>query len=205
MGVVFGSAAGAASCSKAGDTTQGGFFIGSKQCIMPCGPRSASDSLKSGPCDRCPTRTRPDDPRKTCTAIPTSDPDFHKRRNAGIICPKGMTPCPIPRRSKSRHTVFECVDTSTDVFSCGGCPKEVGGKGEDCTAVDGKVASVRCELGLCKFDCAEGWAVGKSSCERVGPSATEGFALQFQAKRGNRSAVEKKRTIAGKAGIMGSL
>lgn len=51
--------------------------------------------------------------------------------------------------SMGKPVGWECVDTSSDVESCGGCEWPVSGKGqgEDCSAMDG-VSEVAVSLSL---------------------------------------------------------
>lgn len=53
--------------------------------------------------------------------------------------------------------VFECIDTLTDLESCGGCP----GHGEVCSDILGAV-SVECVAGKCVVrECEDGWEVAR--------------------------------------------
>ncbi|KAJ6632538.1 hypothetical protein B0H10DRAFT_2159670 [Mycena sp. CBHHK59/15] len=83
-------------------------------------------------------------------------------------CHKGMTACRVPGRSAN---AWECVDTQTDLESCGGCsyaahsnPFEAAG--EDCTSLLG-VSDVSCIKGQCiVHKCMPGYDIndGHSEC-----------------------------------------
>ncbi|GAA5826262.1 hypothetical protein JCM11251_007228 [Rhodosporidiobolus azoricus] len=98
-----------------------------------------------------------------------------------LLCPIGETACPIfPRMG-----TYECLDTKTELESCGGCLSK--GLGEDCTAIRG-AQGVTCSSGACfVFTCQPGWKLddefkrqngGKGRCKRVGPAGKDkrGFA-----------------------------
>ncbi|KAF8197065.1 hypothetical protein BJ912DRAFT_954681 [Pholiota molesta] len=83
-------------------------------------------------------------------ACPSGRP-VYKRGLAGGLdkCPNGMTSCPVPGRGA--HSM-ECVNTQTDLESCGGCilasyPRHIP-EGVDCTAIQG-VSDVSCMYGQC--------------------------------------------------------
>ncbi|KAI5478701.1 esterase-like activity of phytase-domain-containing protein [Pseudohyphozyma bogoriensis] len=61
------------------------------------------------------------------------------RRTRRAACPSYLTECATSSAS------FECIDTNSNIESCGGCP---GAGGVDCTAVPG-VHSVECVEGVC--------------------------------------------------------
>ncbi|KDR85002.1 hypothetical protein GALMADRAFT_131762 [Galerina marginata CBS 339.88] len=76
----------------------------------------------------------------------------HKARAS--LCPTGLDACPVSGLSGD----YECLDTATELESCGGCSTL--GKGQDCTAIKG-VWNVGCEQGSCKvYTCAGGFQVG---------------------------------------------
>lgn len=67
-------------------------------------------------------------------------------------CPKGLDACPI---SGLVSGDYECLDTTAELESCGGCASI--GRGQDCTAIKG-AWNVGCELGSCKvYTCFEGY------------------------------------------------
>ncbi|GAA5912017.1 hypothetical protein JCM6882_002008 [Rhodosporidiobolus microsporus] len=93
-----------------------------------------------------------------------------------LLCPIGETACPIfPRMG-----TYECLDTNTELESCGGCLSK--GLGEDCTAIRG-AQGVTCSSGACfVFTCQPGWRLdddfkrtngGKGRCKRAGPAGKE--------------------------------
>ncbi|BGO88787.1 hypothetical protein NBRC10512_006927 [Rhodotorula toruloides] len=68
-----------------------------------------------------------------------------------LLCPFGETACPIFPRGGT----WECVDTKTELQSCGGCTSK--GQGEDCTLIKG-AQGVTCESGRCTvYTCASGY------------------------------------------------
>ncbi|GAA6015688.1 hypothetical protein JCM10207_008174 [Rhodosporidiobolus poonsookiae] len=105
--------------------------------------------------------------------------DYVKRRiqeepwetlDSRLLCPIGETACPIfPRMG-----TYECLDTSSELESCGGCISK--GAGEDCTAIKG-AQGVTCQSGGCiVFTCQPGWALvsdfkrsngGKGKCRKI--------------------------------------
>ncbi|GAA5898559.1 hypothetical protein JCM8208_004697 [Rhodotorula glutinis] len=87
-----------------------------------------------------------------------------------LLCPVGEQACPIfPRMG-----TYECLDTRSELESCGGCTSK--GHGEDCTAIRG-AQGVTCESGACHvYTCQVGWALdagfrrekgGKGRCRKV--------------------------------------
>lgn len=83
------------------------------------------------------------------------------RRSMSHMCPEGLSRCPLPRGG------YECVDTRTDIESCGGCPRlgeKVENPGVDCTDLPG-VSGVRCLEGRCQVDaCDRGYVFLDGSC-----------------------------------------
>jgi len=92
-----------------------------------------------------------------------SSPSLRKRDTYVFndrMCPKGLSLCGI--QSSWSNTNWECIDTKTDLESCGGCVMGVmgtSGTGTDCTAIEG-VEDVACNAGQCRvFSCASGYRV----------------------------------------------
>lgn len=73
---------------------------------------------------------------------------------------------------------YECVDTQSNIESCGGCPGE--GNGQDCTAIEG-VADVACVNSVCLVtSCRRGWkVVNGTECEPDHNSARFQQAVSF--------------------------
>ncbi|KAL1409980.1 hypothetical protein Q8F55_003980 [Vanrija albida] len=97
---------------------------------------------------------------------------YKKRRDETTVdslCPAGKKACRIDGDGFDGQ--FECVDTSSDIESCGGCVAE--GKGQDCSAIEG-AGSVACVNAKCVVSsCAPGFALsGNATCT---PSADAGF------------------------------
>ncbi|KAL1409869.1 hypothetical protein Q8F55_003868 [Vanrija albida] len=84
--------------------------------------------------------------------------------DSSIYCPNDMTACTVP--TESGAWAWECLDTQTELESCGGCIAT--GAGKDCTSIANAV-SVGCEQGACiVHSCKSGFAaVNGTSCERV--------------------------------------
>ena len=61
------------------------------------------------------------------------------------LCPTDLTACPITSASGPTSD-FECIDTTNELESCGGCASI--GEGQDCTAIGG-AWNVGCEQGTC--------------------------------------------------------
>ncbi|KAK0208200.1 protein priA [Desarmillaria ectypa] len=78
--------------------------------------------------------------------------DIHKSRSASL-CPFGLDACPIAGLTGNGD--YECIDTSSDLEACGGCPSL--GQGEDCTAISG-AWNVACENRRCQvYTCVPGY------------------------------------------------
>ncbi|KAJ7280205.1 hypothetical protein C8J57DRAFT_120913 [Mycena rebaudengoi] len=99
---------------------------------------------------------------KSCTSqIP--------KRDLKGQCPKGLTACGISGRGTNS---WECVDTQTDLESCGGCPHSTHSGayvpvGEDCSALRG-VSDVSCIKGQCVVHkCMPGYDVDGHHSECV--------------------------------------
>ncbi|KAJ6610899.1 hypothetical protein B0H10DRAFT_2058505 [Mycena sp. CBHHK59/15] len=74
----------------------------------------------------------------------------HKR--SAPLCPSGLDACPI---SGLNANDFECIDTTVELESCGGCASL--GQGQDCTAIKG-AWNVGCEQGRCAvYTCTFGY------------------------------------------------
>lgn len=86
-------------------------------------------------------------------AVVQNLPDVHKRHSSHLesqstsLCPAGLTACPIPGQSAND---YECINTATELESCGGCASL--GSGQDCTAIPG-VLNVKCKQGSCAGMC----------------------------------------------------
>jgi hypothetical protein len=82
----------------------------------------------------------------------------HKRvaKSRASLCPTGLEACPL---SGLASNDFECVDTASELESCGGCTSL--DQGQDCTAIHG-AWNVACEQGSCAvLSCAGGFKIGK--------------------------------------------
>jgi hypothetical protein len=72
-------------------------------------------------------------------------PGYQKRstKNRVIRCPSGLVSCPVSGLTGG----YECLDTATELESCGGCVTL--GQGQDCNKIEG-AWNVACERGTCK-------------------------------------------------------
>lgn len=80
------------------------------------------------------------------------------------LCPPGLDACAIKGTTNGE---YECLDTYTELESCGGCSSL--GKGQDCTAIQG-AWNVGCERGNCiVYSCASGYRLGsnRTSCDAL--------------------------------------
>jgi len=107
--------------------------------------------------------------------------DRHARRNHWArdnICRAGSTICPVFGHGKAS---WECVDTMSDLESCGGCiysGVDDGPVGVDCSAIEG-VSDVACQHGQCVVNlCMPGYKANAdhSLCIGDGRSGFEASA-----------------------------
>ncbi|KAF9015172.1 hypothetical protein BDQ17DRAFT_1294748 [Cyathus striatus] len=112
-------------------------------------------------------------PSTTTYSTPSQTPDnghgkggYRKREfksRAVSLCPTGLDACPIKGLTTGD---YECLDTDSELESCGGCTSL--GKGQDCTTIPG-AWNVGCERGSCiVYSCAGGFVLsldGKSCIE----------------------------------------
>lgn len=80
-------------------------------------------------------------------------------------CPVGFEACRIPSSSG-----YECIKTSTDLESCGGCLSPLPGRplGQDCSAIP-NIGSAMCQAGRCVIEtCTRGFASNGTACEPSG-------------------------------------
>lgn len=76
-------------------------------------------------------------------------------------CPWGQSLCPIPIRNGGARG-FECIDTSSDLEACGGCPGD--GGAVDCSALP-HVGVVGCVNGACRVSsCKRGFVLSAGRC-----------------------------------------
>ncbi|WOO80217.1 Protein priA [Vanrija pseudolonga] len=82
-------------------------------------------------------------------------------RKSGLdACPRGHKVCTL------RTLDIGCVDTSSDVGACGGCPEV---DGVDCTGIEG-VLDTECAAGQCRaLSCLDGWELAGDECVYLGP------------------------------------
>ena len=99
--------------------------------------------------------------------LPTAKPKHHRslsQQKRGV-CPLELSACAVDPSAK--RPLFECIDTTSTLDSCGGCSSE--GTGVDCSQIEG-ADDVLCEGGRCVVrQCEKGWDVNGdgSACERA--------------------------------------
>jgi len=110
----------------------------------------------------------PSSPSKsTSTSKPSATPKSgHKKRHltsrAVTSCPNNLDACPI---SGLLSGDYECLDTSVELESCGGCTSL--GQGQDCTAIKG-AWNVGCHNGRCKvYSCFGGFRLSADGASCV--------------------------------------
>ncbi|KAM5536182.1 hypothetical protein V8D89_010081 [Ganoderma adspersum] len=157
---------GGSSCPSSWDWHSG------KKCCVPHHPNQPPPQCGSGwgwddgsKCCYPHTSTRP-------TPTPSSKPNHghgwkrnHKARSVSL-CPNDMTACPIAGL-KGLTDDWECLDTTSELQSCGGCAST--GAGQDCTAIEG-AWNVGCNVGKCVvLTCAQGYlrSLDNKSCVKI--------------------------------------
>lgn len=79
----------------------------------------------------------------------------------GDLCPAALAACPVDAHS----TDYECLDTQSDLQSCGGCATL--DQGKDCTAIKG-AKWMGCVKGQCEvYSCAKGFKLVDNTCRQV--------------------------------------
>jgi len=102
--------------------------------------------------------------------VQSASPNAKRAYNPNQVCGFGFTKCgAFNQRPDQNGFGFECINTKTNLESCGGCTTAFGREraiGVDCTAIPG-VSGVECEEGVCVVtECKAGWKlVGSSGCE----------------------------------------
>ncbi|KAI5455094.1 hypothetical protein NCC49_002365 [Naganishia albida] len=85
------------------------------------------------------------------------------------LCPSGLTACYLGNLASlkaGRAVSWECVDTTKDIESCGGCqfPQDTEMEGQDCTEMDG-VDEVTCNESECEaISCIRGFKLNGTEC-----------------------------------------
>ncbi|TFK94951.1 hypothetical protein K466DRAFT_534758 [Polyporus arcularius HHB13444] len=106
-------------------------------------------------------------PHKVCNGVcgsfkacPSGKPFRRDALRKRAICGEGLTACGIFGHSSFSHEAWECINTATDLESCGGCAFPLDAfspHGLDCTAIPG-VTDVSCVAGACVVRrCAPGF------------------------------------------------
>ncbi|WWC85466.1 uncharacterized protein L201_000330 [Kwoniella dendrophila CBS 6074] len=82
------------------------------------------------------------------------------------ICPRNKEVCEISFGSSRKSSLFECINTQTDLESCGGCMIPAKGKlaGQDCTSIP-NISAVSCQSGQCVVEsCEKGYTLVNGEC-----------------------------------------
>ncbi|KAL7410788.1 hypothetical protein BDY24DRAFT_417642 [Mrakia frigida] len=77
------------------------------------------------------------------------------------LCPAGLTPCSV---GFGRDGAYECLDTQSELESCGGCRST--GLGTDCSALTGvRMGAATCDRGRCVVSaCRAGFKLKDGRC-----------------------------------------
>ncbi|KAF9526450.1 hypothetical protein CPB83DRAFT_770291 [Crepidotus variabilis] len=144
-----------------------------KSCCVPRCPAGWTYDSNKHEC-KCPTPPSPPSNPPHPSGHPSNNNNnnnnhnghSYKKRSAksrSEMCPLDLYACPIADVAGD----FECLDTTQDLVSCGGCASE--GKGQDCTKID-FVDNVACEAKACKvYTCESGYkpSVDGKLCQAV--------------------------------------
>ncbi|RPD65026.1 hypothetical protein L227DRAFT_276386 [Lentinus tigrinus ALCF2SS1-6] len=112
-------------------------------------------------------------PNKVCNGVcgkfkacPSGKPFRRDTLRKRALCGEGLTACGIFGHSSVSRDAWECINTATDLESCGGCAFPLDAfspHGVDCTAIPG-VTDVSCMAGSCVVHrCAPGFIVSEDS------------------------------------------
>ncbi|KAK1927673.1 hypothetical protein DB88DRAFT_43527 [Papiliotrema laurentii] len=161
-----------------------------------CGAYPAGSVPICGGCTfTCPTGQKPCG--RTC--IPLSDAcssGFSRRDQLPFSrwCPAPLTPCALPASAESRGTSFECINTWTDIESCGACMFPVAGQpeGTDCTAIP-HTTSIDCIGGSCVVNACEKGFVISSDHSACLPLVQSGLAPSHREKKGSSFRRQERR------------
>ncbi|KAI0717829.1 hypothetical protein C8T65DRAFT_104117 [Cerioporus squamosus] len=151
----------------------------SSPCGFTCGNGFSLSQPGSGASSTCVCQP----PAAVCNGVCTTDacpssvvtPARRRYMNSlrkRAMCPAGTTACAVYERRGASSTPWECIDTMSDLESCGGCVNPLDAfspRGADCTAIPG-VVDVACVSGACVVNrCAAGYthASDGSSCFSV--------------------------------------
>jgi len=131
---------------------------------------TCKDGYSASPSGDHPTQCICKAPYKECNGkcgLYYSCPSHHYKREAlagDKRCPQGLSVCGVLGRSTN---AWDCVDTQSDLESCGGCAIPLRGNGphgdgEDCTSLPG-VSDVSCIRGECMVHrCMPGYDIHMS-------------------------------------------
>ena len=111
-----------------------------------------------------------------------------------IRCPAHLTACGIPSTSFFTGRNYECIDTLSDIESCGACAFPLPGQpmGIDCTALP-HTMGVTCHLGQCVVeDCERGFEFNTEGSGCI-PAARRSI---YDQKRRTKAAVKARQVNA---------
>jgi len=115
----------------------------------------------------CPANQYECDGKCQTAPCPISSARLHRRSKQLALarCPFGFEKCGVPGRGSNRPG-YECLDTRSNLESCGGCTTPLAGMaatGRDCSAI-ANVSSVRCVSSQCVIEaCRPGYILDSAS------------------------------------------
>ncbi|WWC91015.1 uncharacterized protein L201_005955 [Kwoniella dendrophila CBS 6074] len=93
-----------------------------------------------------------------------------RREQSKLLCPSGLNPCSVQGTN-----TYECIDTTTELESCGGCmsgqfhSSQNATIGVDCSSLPGVAkGAVTCTNSQCQaFACKEGYQLESGLCTKI--------------------------------------
>lgn len=122
----------------------------------------------------------------TCASGLPQKRDLEKKN-----CPLGWEVCETGTVGfGGKSAGWECVNTKSDLESCGGCQQPLQGRsaGMDCTAIVG-IDGVACVSGVCEINsCLKGYKLENNACTPITRSAASAAASSSAAMAAKRAA-----------------
>ncbi|WVR09586.1 hypothetical protein IAU60_006656 [Kwoniella sp. DSM 27419] len=154
------------SCSK---TTQAGFYLGSDPNVYGCfcGAGQYTNQVQCGPGAYFVYQHSLSD-ASAGLARRRREERYNREQKKFQPCPQGWTACVVPGFSVD---TYECIDTSSDLESCGGCLAGTyhvrdAPVGEDCSR-GAAIGHSTCVNGQCEISkCKKGFSLIKGHCEK---------------------------------------
>ncbi|KAL8277394.1 hypothetical protein RQP46_010234 [Phenoliferia psychrophenolica] len=127
-------------------TSQCNTAAGSCVCVCDAGYTASA----SGTCEPIQPVTASTAAKRKRAQLLLESEKYHPSTYNADRCPNGETACPFDSLSGG----FECLDTTTSLDSCGGCP---GKGGQNCLNIEGAL-NVQCVNSACEItSCYPGW------------------------------------------------